>query len=231
MTKPLHAGKAAMNGLIAARLAARDFTARADAIEAAQGFAATQAPGFKAAAMRPDPKAPMAVEENLFKYHAACYLTHSPIEAIRELKRQHNIGPDDMKAMTVHVDPGHLKVCDIPEPKTGLEIKFSMRHLAGMALDGVDTAALGTYSDENANDPRYVAIRERIKLDTDAAEAPAARRRRLDRAQRRAQGQGRRTTSAYRPRTSPRRRPSSRPSSTPSPSRCSAAPAPGPRSA
>lgn len=166
MTKPFHAGKAAMNGLMAARLAARDFTARGDAIEAPQGFVATQVPGFKAAAVRPDAKAPMAVESNLFKYHAACYLTHSSIEAIRELKRQHNIGADDMKAMTLHVDPGHLKVCDIAEPKSGLEIKFAIRHLSGMALAGEDTAALGTYSDANANDIRFVALRERIKLDT-----------------------------------------------------------------
>ncbi|MEZ5855042.1 MAG: MmgE/PrpD family protein [Hyphomicrobiaceae bacterium] len=165
MTKPLHAGKAAQNGLIAARIAARGFTARPDAIEAPQGFATTQAPGFKPEAVRPDPKAPMAVEQNLFKYHAACYLTHSPIEAIRELKRQHNIGPDDVKLMTLHIDPGHLKVCCIPEPKTGLEIKFALPHLAGMALDGADTAALGTYSDENANSPRYIDIRSRVKLD------------------------------------------------------------------
>lgn len=166
MTKPLHVGKAAMNGLIAARLAAREFTARDTAIEAPQGFIATQVPGFKAAPIRPDPKEPMAVESNLFKYHAACYLTHSPIEAIRELKRRHNIGADDMKAMILHVDPGHMKVCDIPEPKTGLEIKFSLRHLSGMALDGVDTAALGTYSDENANNPRYMEMRRRVRLDT-----------------------------------------------------------------
>lgn len=166
MTKPLHAGKAAQNGLIAARLAARDFTARDDAIEAPQGFAATQVPGFKAAAMRPDAKAPFAVEQTLFKYHAACYLTHSSIEAIRELRRRHNIGAEDVKQMTLAVDPGHLKVCCIPEPKTGLEIKFALSHLAGMALAGADTAALGTYSDENAVDPKFIAIRERIKLDT-----------------------------------------------------------------
>lgn len=173
MTKPLHAGKAAMNGLIAARLAARDFTARDTAIEAPQGFAATQAPGFTPKAMRPDPKAPMAVESNLFKYHAACYLTHSSIEAIRDLKRRHNIGADDIRSMILHVDKGHTKVCDIPVPKSGLEIKFSIRHLAGMALDGVDTAALGTYSDENAVNPRYSAIRERIKLDTQARNGEA----------------------------------------------------------
>ena len=173
MTKPLHAGKAAMNGLMAARIAARGFTARPDAIEAPQGFATTQAPGFTAEAVRPDPRAPMAVESNLFKYHAACYLTHSPIEAIRELKRQHNIGPDDVKLMTLHIDPGHLKVCCIPEPKTGLEIKFALPHLAGMALAGADTAALGTYSDENANDPRYIAIRNRVKLDPTPRQARA----------------------------------------------------------
>ncbi|MGD9803047.1 MAG: MmgE/PrpD family protein [Hyphomicrobiaceae bacterium] len=164
MTKPLHAGKAAQNGLIAARIAARGFTARDDAIEAPQGFLQTQAPGYKPSPVRPDSKAPLAVEENLFKYHAACYLTHSPIEAIRELKRQHNIGPEDVKLMTLHIDPGHLKVCCIPEPKTGLEIKFALPHLAGMALAGADTSALGTYSDENANDPNYIAIRERVKL-------------------------------------------------------------------
>jgi 2-methylcitrate dehydratase PrpD len=173
MTKPFHAGKAAMNGLMAARIAARGFTARPDAIEAPQGFAAAQAPGFKAAAMRPDPKAPLAVEENLFKYHAACYLTHSPIEAIRELKRQHNIGPDDVKLMTVHIDPSALKVCCIPEPKTGLEIKFALQHLAGMALAGADTAALGTYSDANALDPRYIAIRQRVELDPTPSKARA----------------------------------------------------------
>jgi 2-methylcitrate dehydratase PrpD len=165
MTKPLHAGKAAANGLIAARLAARGFTARSDAIEAPQGFTATQAPGFTAQAVRPDPKAPLAVEENLFKYHAACYLTHSSIEAIRDLRRKHGIGLDDLEAMTLHVDPGHLKVCNIPEPANGLEVKFSIRHLTGMALDGIDTAALETYSDASAREPRYTSARERIRIE------------------------------------------------------------------
>lgn len=165
MTKPLHAGKAAANGLIAARLAARGFTARHDAIEAPQGFAATQAPGFTAHAVRPYPNAPFAVEENLFKYHAACYLTHSSIEAIRDLRRKHNVDLDDLEAMTLHVDPGHLKVCNIPEPTSGLEVKFSIRHLTGMALDGADTAALDTYSDASARDARYAGARERIRIE------------------------------------------------------------------
>ncbi|HWV80313.1 MAG TPA: MmgE/PrpD family protein [Hyphomicrobiaceae bacterium] len=166
MTKPLHVGKAAMNGVIAARLAARGFTARDDAIEGPQGFAYTQVPEFVPRAVRPDTSAPFEVEANLFKYHAACYLTHSTIEAIRDLKRRHNIGLGDVEKITLKVDPGHLKVCDIPEPKTGLEIKFSIRHLAAMALGGEDTAALGTYSDEMANRPVYREGSRRVTLDT-----------------------------------------------------------------
>jgi 2-methylcitrate dehydratase PrpD len=166
MTKPLHVGKAAMNGVIAARLAGRGFTARDDAIEGPQGFAYTQVPEFTPRAIRPDAAAPFEVEANLFKYHAACYLTHSTIEAIRDLKRRHNIGLGDVEKITLKVDPGHLKVCDIPEPKTGLEIKFSIRHLAAMALGGEDTAALGTYSDEMANRADYRAGSRRVTLDT-----------------------------------------------------------------
>ena len=46
MCKPFHAGKAAQNGLLAARLAARGFSSRADIVECVQGFALTHGPDF-----------------------------------------------------------------------------------------------------------------------------------------------------------------------------------------
>ena len=46
MCKPLHAGRAAQNGLQAARMAARGFTSRPDALECPQGLAATQSMDF-----------------------------------------------------------------------------------------------------------------------------------------------------------------------------------------
>lgn len=165
MTKPFHAGKAAMNGMIAARLAARGFTASTTGIEAPQGFADTQAPGFRAAPVRPDPTAPFAVEGNLFKYHAACYLTHSAIEAIGTLRARHGIGLADMKALTIFAEAAIPQVCDIREPKTGLEVKFSIRHLAALALDGADTAVLDLYTDAVAADPRLGAARARVNIE------------------------------------------------------------------
>jgi len=166
MTKPLHAGKAVMNGLMAARLAARGFTANTQAIEAPRGFADTQIPDFDAGPIRPDPSRAFAVEETLFKYHAACYLTHATLEAIRDLRKRHDIGLDDVKTITLHFRPTHLSVCCIPEPATGLEIKFSIEHLAVLALDGIDTAALTSYSDANATDPRLItARRNKVRLE------------------------------------------------------------------
>ncbi len=166
MTKPFHAGKAAMNGLMAARMAAKGFTANEAVIECAQGMADVMMPGFQAGFTAPNPAGYFAVQQTLFKYHAACYLTHASINAIGELRDKHGIGLDDLQAMTLQIDPGHLTVCNIPDPTTGLEIKFSIRHCAAMALAGMDTSALATYSDENAADARLAAARAKIDLET-----------------------------------------------------------------
>jgi 2-methylcitrate dehydratase PrpD len=168
MCKPLHAGKAAYNGLLAARLASRGFTSRTDALECSQGFADTQSREFRALPIRPDPEAPYAVEANLFKYHAACYLTHSPVEAVAALRQEHHLTPADVERITLYVPHGHLKVCNLPAPATGLEVKFSLRHTAALALAGEDTAALDTYRDAIANRPDLVALRDKVAVETRA---------------------------------------------------------------
>ena len=176
MCKPLHAGKAAYNGLLAARLASRGFTSRTDALECSQGFADTQSRAFQALPIRPDPHAPYAVEANLFKYHAACYLTHSPIEAVAALRQAHQLMPGDVERITLYVPHGHLNVCNIPAPATGLEVKFSLRHTAALALVGDDTAALDTYSDAIANRPDLVVLRDKVEVVTRSfpRQSPAA---------------------------------------------------------
>ena len=94
MAKPFHAGRAAANGVLAARLAARGFTANAGVLEDAQGFVATQSDADPSAE-KPLPRPGSLVVGTLFKYHAACYLTHSSIEAIKQLRRQLAFsGPD-----------------------------------------------------------------------------------------------------------------------------------------
>ena len=166
MCKPLHAGKAAANGLFAARLAQKGFTSRDDILECEQGFAETQSTvaNFDAALARP--KSGFHVRNNVFKYHAACYGTHSSVEALRQLREAHAFSADDVEAVTLQVTPNLLTICDIKAPETGLECKFSLCQMAAFVLAGLDTAALETYSDENASRPDLVALRQRVQVQT-----------------------------------------------------------------
>src|ERR1700759_5464060 len=81
MCKPLHAGKAAYHGLMAAKLAARGFTSRADVLECGQGFARTHSPDFNPRRAFDTPPNDWWIASNLFKYHASCYMTHAAIES------------------------------------------------------------------------------------------------------------------------------------------------------
>src|SRR5579863_3165611 len=164
MCKPFHAGKAAQNGLLAARLAARGFSSRPDILECAQGFAATHGPDFAPEAALAAPDKGFHLFANLFKYHAACYLTHAPIECARRLRDEHGLTPERIARVTLEIDGSLDKVCNIAAPRDGLEAKFSLRHTVAMALSGIDTAGLGNFSAESARDPKLGRLRERVEI-------------------------------------------------------------------
>ncbi|MGH7114612.1 MAG: MmgE/PrpD family protein, partial [Stellaceae bacterium] len=165
MCKPFHAGKAAQNGLLAARLAARGFSSRSDLIECVQGFAATHGPDFSPRAALAEPASGFHILANLFKYHAACYFTHAPIECARELRRAHAFAPDEIVRITLRIDRSTDRVCNIPTPIDGLQSKFSLRQTVAMALAGIDTARLDAYGEATARDPALIALRERVTID------------------------------------------------------------------
>ena len=162
MCKPLHAGKAAYHGLLAARLAQRGFTARADIIECPQGFARTHSPDYHPDRAMADPPRGFHILNNLFKYHAACYMTHAPIEAARRLREQHHLQPQQVKRARLRLDETCERICNIQAPRTGLEAKFSLRLTTAMALANVDTGRLASYSKETAADPTLVSLRDKI---------------------------------------------------------------------
>jgi len=165
MCKPFHAGKAAQNGVLAARLAARGFSSRADLVECDQGFAATHGPDFSPEAALATPEGGFHILANLFKYHAACYMTHAPIECARQVRHAHGLSPDAIGAVTLRLDAGCDRICNIPAPVDGLQSKFSLRQTVAMALVGIDTASLAAYSEENASDPELIRLREMVALD------------------------------------------------------------------
>lgn len=169
MCKPLHAGRAAQNGLQAARLAARGFTSRADALECAQGLAATQSVDFHPEeAMRPA-GFDHHIVNNLFKYHASCYLTHGAIEAGKALRARHRVSSNAIEAIDIRVPPVTDRVCNIAAPETGLEAKFSLRLTVAMALSGRDTSGIETFDDAVTRDPELLRLRDLATITFDDA--------------------------------------------------------------
>src|SRR5262249_46680843 len=165
MCKPFHAGKASHNGALAARLAKRGFVARPDILECEQGFARTHSADFNPDRALAPPPLGLHLRANLFKYHAACYLTHAAIEAARSLKTQHAIAPEQVTSVRIRVDRGCAGVCNIAEPRTGLEAKFSLRFTMALALAGADTSRLSVYSDEATQDAELSALRDKVTVE------------------------------------------------------------------
>lgn len=164
MCKPLHAGHAAATGLQSARLAARGFTSCTDILEATQGFMDTQAASADPARFEAALAEAAYTQDICFKYHAACYLTHSAIEATRELTASNAFNPGEIAAIHVYVDKGHLRVCNIAEPKTGLEAKFSLRLTTAMAVNAVDTASIAIFDDALIRDDTLTRFRDLVTV-------------------------------------------------------------------
>ncbi len=165
MCKPFHAGRAAQAGLLAARLARRGFTSHPALLECAQGFGATYGPDFAAAAALPEPPGGFHLYANLFKFHASGYLIHAPIECARLLRAQHGITAEAVAAITLRLDRGADRVCNIPDPTTGRECKFSLKQATAMTLAGIDTASNAAYSLEAARDPELARLRHAISFE------------------------------------------------------------------
>ncbi|MGH9057005.1 MAG: MmgE/PrpD family protein [Acidimicrobiales bacterium] len=161
MAKPLHAGKACYNGLLAAQLAAGGFTAHPAAVEADQGFAAVAGGECDLEAALADPPSGWHVRGNLWKHHASCYMTHSTIEGIRDLRLSSQVAAAEVEEVVVHASPMELGACAIPEPATVLQVKFSLAHLAAMSLLGRPTDVI---AEADVRDGEVTALRRRVKV-------------------------------------------------------------------
>ena len=166
MAKPYHAGLAAQTGVEAAQLAGAGFVSNPDGLEGPQGFGETHAGAGDATAF--DGLGHDWLFESVsHKFHACCHGTHAALEALGALRLQ--AGPEQVEAVTLTTHPRWLTVCDIAAPRTGLEVKFSYRHVTAMALAGHDTSALASFSDAVAQDAALLEMARRVRVEADEA--------------------------------------------------------------
>lgn len=170
MCKPLHAGRAAASGILAARLARDGFTTAMDALAIAQGFASTLADELDADELSRPYGEPWHVLGNLFKFHAACYFTHGAINAALHARRE-QLQAERLASAEIRVDPAHLSVCNIVDPTTALEGKFSLRYAAAVALER-GSADESCFTDMLVSTPSLVALQQRIEVVGDDSLGP-----------------------------------------------------------
>lgn len=161
MAKPLHAGLAAQAGLRATLLASRGLSSRPDALECTQGFVQVHGGDLHLDRALGGPTGGRHLLNNLFKFHAACYSTHSTIEAVSWLRREHGLGPETVDRIEVVADDG-CRICNIQSPVDALEAKFSLRACAAFALLGIDTAALDSW--DAVTRPEVARLIERVSV-------------------------------------------------------------------
>ena len=168
MVKPLHAGKAACNGVFAALLAREGFLASEASLEHEYGYCAvfSASAGFDLTPFGAlgDPLEILTEYGLALKMYPACGATHPGIEAALLLHR-------DLAGAAIRgVRAGVCEMAFAPliyvMPNAPLEGKFSLHFcLAAALVDG--SVNLATFTDAKIADPRIRALIPKIRMEVD----------------------------------------------------------------
>ncbi len=173
MGKPFNGGMAAANGIEAVQLAALGFTSTPAALPSFGQAHAAEMPATET--VLADLGTHYVLEQVQHKFHACCHGLHAMLEALSLLVQEETFDVNHLKQLKIQTNPRWLKVCNKPDPKTGLEAKFSYRQTAAMLLTGIDTGALSSFSDALCQAPNVTALRQKITVtgNTDLSDTAA----------------------------------------------------------
>jgi 2-methylcitrate dehydratase PrpD len=138
MTKPLHVGHCTRNGLFAALLARDGFTANDGAFEHKQGFlnVFNGAGNYDAGKILPAWGKPFDIVKPgiAIKQYPCCGSTHSALDAMLKLAREHKPDAGDIERVDVWTHSRRLEHTNRPEPRSDLDAKFSVQYCMTRAL-------------------------------------------------------------------------------------------------
>ena len=172
MAKPFHAGKAALNGLLAAQMAQADFSGSTLLLE--------QNEGLGQALVRDQATMPKVFEterwellRNGFKPYACCLLTHAAVDSARTLRNK--LQDKNIVSIEARVHPLTIKLAGKTELTSPLEGKFSTAFVIALGLSGY-TASRDDFSLERLRDPSLLSLASKVTLvpDTGLAETAAS---------------------------------------------------------
>ncbi len=128
MTKPLHVGRAAQNGVMAAELALRGHTGGSDALESPWGFfrVFTMGAGFdpsRLVGVLGDPPSIVSPGVSLKPYPCGS-LGHPSMDAMLKLVETHDVKPEQVRSIRFRAGSNILNPLRYPTAHSELEAKF-----------------------------------------------------------------------------------------------------------
>lgn len=165
MTKCFHAGHAARNGVEAASLASRGFTANQEVLESDLGFCNLFTEGKRYDLQKiveglGDPYSLLSPGVGK-KPYPSCAATHSFLDGILGLIEQYDIKAEDVESVECGIFYRLPSQLIHSNPKTGLEGKFSLEFCIALALQE-RKVSLGHFTDSKVREPGIQKLIKKI---------------------------------------------------------------------
>jgi len=170
MCKPFHAGKAASNGIIAAFLAQKGFTAPQQILEGQAGFGKAFSQKFDDSKIGNFGR-PFEIEGVVYKRYASCYLTHAAVRCMLEMRERYHPTTSEIDSIEVKASSAAVAVAGKPEPQTGLEGKFSLRYCIALALLK-GRAVESDFADNSVHEPAIKHLMSKVNVIPEESSAP-----------------------------------------------------------
>ena len=176
MAKPLHAGLAAKNGIVAAVLAEAGLSAATDAYEGERGFVDLFAgvPRTRLEEALADFDAAPAIERHGLwqKYYPCCASAHRPLEALLALRAEGRVLPQAVAEIDALLPEIAVQNLPYDTPADAMQARFSLPYLLVSALvDG--RLALDAFSGRALARPAVRALLPRVRMRPDPAQPGA----------------------------------------------------------
>lgn len=166
MSKQLHPGKAALNGILGSLLAQRGFTAARRILEGEKGFCGATSEQTDFARITSGLGESYRIGEVSFKPHASCRHTHSAIDATLDLVKKADLKADDVEEVTVRVYSGAMDLLGNVEASSSYAAKFNMPYCIASALLFRDVG-LDRFGDEMLWDASLRQLMGKVKMVVD----------------------------------------------------------------
>jgi 2-methylcitrate dehydratase PrpD len=132
MSKHLHPGKAAMNGVLAADLAAAGFTGATRILEGDRGFFRATTRSADGSRVTEGLGRRWKIGENCYKMHSCCGHTHSAIDVALDLRARAPI--EKIASIRIATYGSGYEIVKEPNPSSPYRGQFSIAYVVGAAL-------------------------------------------------------------------------------------------------